>query len=52
MKPPHEGFIVYRSLMCNFQNETPLGQIKDNEMKKNKFLILTIFIFSFVNDQE
>ena len=40
--------------MINTQtrNEKPLRQIKDDEMKKNKFLILTIFVFSFVNDQE
>jgi len=40
--------------MINTQrrNEKPLGKIKGNEMKKNKFSILTIFVFSFVNDQE
>jgi len=31
------GFIVYSSLVYNFQYETPLGQIKENKMKNRKY---------------
>ena len=34
---PLAGFFVYSSLVCNFQYETPLGQIKENKMKNRKY---------------
>jgi hypothetical protein len=43
-KPPHGGFFVYRSLLCNFLYEIPLVQIKENEMKKINLFITVLLL--------